>query len=89
MCLPADSSNTTTSDLGPKNEIRRILYNADSIDEAMSKIADMWRNNNTPHSFPMRKMFYAILNHPDYPEPEDLGKSQSDTDLTHYSGYLL
>ena len=89
MCLPADSSNTTTSDLGPKNEIRRILYNADSIDEAMSKIADMWRNNNTPHSFPMRKMFYVILNHPDYPEPEDLGQSQSDTDLTHYSGYLL
>lgn len=89
MCLPADSSNTTSSAFGPKNEIRRILYNADTVEEAMENIADMWRANNTPHSFPMRKMFYVLLDHADYPEPEDLGATQSDTDLTHYSGYLL
>jgi hypothetical protein len=90
MSTPADSSNTVSS-LGPKNEIRRILYNADTVDDAMNKIADMWRENNTPHSYPMRKMFYAILNNPDYPEPADLAKqtSQADTDLSGYSGYLL
>jgi hypothetical protein len=82
--MPPDNANGT-SKLGITAEIKKILYFSDNIEEALEKIADMWRENNTPLTLHWRKQFYALLE--EATEPEDL--QQSKLNLDNYSGYLL
>ena len=81
---PPDNANGT-SKIGITTEIKRILYFSDNIEEALERIADMWRANNTPLTLHWRKQFYALLE--EESEPQDL--QQSKLNIDNYSGYLL
>ncbi len=81
---PVDNANGA-SKCGITTEIKRILYFSDNIEEALERIADMWRANNTPLTMHWRKQFYALLE--ESTEPNDL--QQSKLNLDNYSGYLL
>lgn len=81
---PPDNVNGD-SNIGITTEIKRILYFSDNIEEALERIADMWRANNTPLSIHWRKQFYALIE--EEQEPVDL--QQSKLNMDNYSGYLL
>lgn len=81
---PPDNANGS-SKLGITTEIKKILYFSDNIEEALERIANMWRENNTPLTLHWRKQFYALLE--EETEPEDL--QQAKLNLENYSGYLL
>lgn len=80
---PADNVNGELRS-GVTKEIKKILYFSNSHEEALAKIADMWRANNTPLSVYWRNQFYNLL---EISPPADL--VDSEVNIDRYSGYLL
>jgi hypothetical protein len=80
---PADNVNGELRS-GITKEIKKILYFSSSHEEALEKIAQMWRENNTPLSVYWRAQFYNLL---EIDPPADLVNSEVNID--RYSGYLL
>lgn len=80
---PADNVNGQLK-TGITKEIKKILYFSNSHEEALDKIAQMWRENNTPLSVYWRAQFYNLL---EISPPADL--VNSDVDTSRYSGYIL
>lgn len=80
---PADNVNGQLRS-GITKEIKKILYFSNSHEEALDKIAQMWRENNTPLAVHWRTQFYNFL---EISPPADLVNSEVNID--RYSGYLL
>jgi hypothetical protein len=80
---PADNVNGQLK-TGITKEIKKILYFSNSHEEALDKIAQMWRENNTPLSTYWRQQFYNLL---EIDPPADL--QVADVDTSRYSGYIL
>ena len=80
---PADNVNGNLK-TGITKEIKKILYFSNSHEEALEKIAQMWRENNTPLSVYWRAQFYNLL---EIDPPADL--ATADVDTSRYSGYIL
>jgi hypothetical protein len=80
---PADNVNGQLK-TGITKEIKKILYYSNSHEEALEKIAQMWRENNTPLSIYWRQTFYNFL---EIDPPVDLATVGVDT--SQYSGYIL
>ena len=80
---PADNVNGQLK-TGITKEIKKILYYSNSAQEALDKIAQMWRENNTPLSVYWRQQFYNLL---ETDPPADL--AVADVDTSRYSGYIL
>jgi hypothetical protein len=53
--VPSDSN---TSGISITQEIRKILYTSNHIEEALDAIEELWRQNNTPMTIFWRRMFY-------------------------------
>lgn len=62
--VPADSTNSTSS-LSYKTQIKRILYNSDSVEQALADIHTMWSTNMTAITIPHKRFFYSMLEIPD------------------------
>lgn len=80
---PVDNVNGQLK-TGITKEIKKILYFSNSHEEALDKIAQMWRENNTPLAIYWRRQFYNLL---EIDPPADLVTIEADT--SQYSGYIL
>lgn len=61
--VPADSTNS--GDISYKKAIKRILYNSNSIEQALADIYTMWTTNLTATTIPHKRYFYSMLEIPD------------------------
>ena len=69
---------------GITKEIKKVLYNSSSPDEALDAIADIWADNSTHMGSYWRDFFYKIL------EVEMPAKVvAAGTNIDGYSGYIL
>lgn len=82
--VPVDNTNTGVVETGITNEIRKILYYSESLEEAKSNIQQMWLENNVPLTASWRGMFYRLIGEE---VPAELVDSEAD--ISRYSGYIL
>jgi hypothetical protein len=60
MNVPADSTNGYLK-ISVKKYVKQILYTSNSADEVLSRIKQMWIDNDTGAIIPYRRTFYSLL----------------------------
>jgi hypothetical protein len=89
---PSELYNMVDSVNGPlqtgiTREIKKILYNSNSSDEALALIADMWANNSTHMGWEWRNFYYKMLG---VEMPPDLKAVDITTaNIDKYTGFIL